>query len=223
MKNIQGISRKCQSVTLLYFLFIATILHLGYFVLQSEFQSIVIFVLTFLFVYLIDKNMIVVLGLSLLFVDLMYMLQRVPEGFEGPSYDASNNPLIASMDLSGNSFRESMTNPMDLSGNRFSESMTNPMDSEFVLEFGKMPVKRKENFEAVNPLVSGSETIGREKMEGKTLNELEEDSDKMKKMLDKLKNSPDVAESLKSINGIDVLELNKLINNLNSVVNTFTP
>jgi hypothetical protein len=41
--------------------------------------------------------------------------------------------------------------------------------------------------------------------------------------LDKLKNSPDVAESLKSINGIDVLELNKLINNLNSVVNTFTP
>lgn len=204
MKTLLG---NCQNVTLLYFLFIATLIHLGYFVINQETQSIVIFSLAFLFIYLIDTNMIFVLGISLLFVDILYIIQRMPEGF------------TSKKDISGIDISDS---DMDLSGNsENTEPMTNKDKSK---NKGKNKNKgNKENFDdAVNPLVEASETIGREKMEGRELKDIQEDSKTMKSVLDKIKGSPEIVDSLKTLNGIDINELNKLINNLNTVVDSFS-
>jgi hypothetical protein len=207
MKNLSSIR---QNIYLLYFLFFATIVHLGYFLLKSESQSIVIFSLAFLFVYLIDTNMVVVLGVSLVFTDLLYMIQRMPEGFTAKK-DLSGNDLSGN-DVSGNMTKGNMTEgPMN---KKKKENMTNKK---------KENMTNKEEYDnAVNPLVEASETIGKEKMEGKKLDEVQEDSKKMKSVLDKLKNTPEMVDSLKTMNGIDIHELNKLINNLNTVVDSFS-
>lgn len=207
MKNLSSIR---QNIYLLYFLFFATIVHLGYFLLKSESQSIVIFSLAFLFVYLIDTNMVVVLGVSLVFTDLLYMIQRMPEGFTAKK-DLSGND-VSGNDVSGNMTKGNMTEgPMN---KKKKENMTNKK---------KENMTNKEEYDnAVNPLVEASETIGKEKMEGKKLDEVQEDSKKMKSVLDKLKNTPEMVDSLKTMNGIDIHELNKLINNLNTVVDSFS-
>jgi hypothetical protein len=208
MKNLSSIR---QNIYLLYFLFFATIVHLGYFLLKSESQSIVIFSLVFLFVYLIDTNMVIVLGISLVFTDLLYMIQKMPEGFTAKK-DVSGNDISGNMtkgNMTKGNMTEGLTNKKKKGMNKKKENMTNKD-------------KEEEYEDAVNPLVEASETIGKEKMEGKNLEDVQEDSKKMKSVLDKLKNTPEMVDSLKTLNGIDIHELNKLINNLNTVVDSFS-
>ena len=215
MKKMKSFSGKCQNVSLLYFLFFATLVHLGYFALKAETQSLVIFSLAFVFVYLIEKNMVIVLGISLIFTDLLYIIQRMPEGFT--SKDSSYN------DLSYN----------DASNNKV-EAMTTQQKKREREKEKKNAKERKSSIEAmgaVNPLVEASETIGRDStskepfgedpLEGRDLSLVKEDSKKMKSVLDKIKENPEIVDSIKTLNGIDIHELNKLINNLNSAVDSF--
>jgi len=58
---------------------------------------------------------------------------------------------------------------------------------------------------------------------GNTLGEIDEQSKKMKHVLDKIKSvSPEMVDSLKMINSIDMAELNKLINNMNKIATTIS-
>jgi flagellin-like hook-associated protein FlgL len=103
--------------------------------------------------------------------------------------------------------------------------------------------KSRDSSGPVNPLVGAYETIGKDKdknkmkndtidnntydkepfgsLEGRDLSLVQEDSKKMKSVLDKIKANPEIVDSLKTLNGIDINELNKLINNLNTVVDSF--
>ena len=166
------------SVNLLYLLFFATIVHLGYFIILKETQSLVIFCLSTIFVYLIIPNMIVVLALALLFVDLLYLVQyfyRTHEGFSN---------TVKFKDLSGS----------DITANDFIESTMKSIQN-------KMPPDPPR--------------------ESNTLEEVDEQSKKMSDVIEKIKSvTPEMMDSIKTLNSIDISELNKLINNMSEIVKT---
>jgi hypothetical protein len=184
-----------KSIPLLYFLFIATIIHLGYFILLKETRSLVIFILACVFVYLVNPNMIIVLGISLIFVDMLYLVQSMStnEGFLG---EIKFTPEIKDTSMNQVKLKENMENVKDV---------------------------------PINPLIKARDLILQENMdETKTSQEtdLKEDAkktNKMKDVIDKVKkSSPELMDSEKRLNSIDISELNKLINNLNKVVNTMS-
>ncbi len=265
MKKIKSLSL-LQNVYLLYFLFLTAIIHLGYYLLIRDTQSLVLFALSVVFVYLIHKNMIVVLGISLLFVDALYMIQGMTEGYKNRDDDEyDEDDYDDCSDCSGN-LKEGFTfeglgNPMKDSKimGKFPNAPSNDTEEpertskqKGKRDKGKRdkgkekekkdkerrekekrekdkekkkgkPKKDGDHFEdAVNPLVDGYETIGREKEEGSSLNDVQIDSAQMNSMLEKLKKNPEVGESLKTLNGIDMHELNRLINSLNTVVDSFS-
>jgi len=247
-----------QNVYLLYFLFVATLVHLGYFAIHYETQSMVLFALTVVFVYLINKNMVIVLGISIVFTDLLYLIQRMPEGLENQNdssynkYDSSHNlipDLSGVLDISGNILKSininstmaNSTTGNSKTGNSTTgnsktgnsktgnstgktESMTNPVKPAKPTVKPSNPVKNKNIGNAVNPVVQTAETIGKkgkEGMEGRDLNDVQQDSDQLKTLLSKMKESPELADSFKQLPGLDISELNKLMNKLNKVVDTF--
>jgi len=167
-----------ESVTLLYLLFIATLIHLGYFILFKESQSLILFCITSVFVYLIKPNMILVLLISLLFVDMLYLVRffyKQPEGFTG---------TVKFKDLSG----------VDISATELIESTMKNIQT-------KMPPDSPR--------------------EMTTLEEVDEQSKKMTEVIDKIKSvSPEMIDSIKMLNSIDISELNKLINNMSKIVDT---
>jgi len=133
-------NRFLENVTLLYVLFIATIVHLGYYILLQETTTLFLFCLVSIVVYLILPNMIVVMGITLLFVDTLYILNYSYEGFSGSLsigdlYDVNleSNPLselpknsdvndyseFSGIDISGNNTTRSNTSraTLDISGN----------------------------------------------------------------------------------------------------------
>lgn len=194
LKPLRDILRNIptENVNLLYFLFLLTIVHLGYFIMKRETVLLVSFCIAMISVYLVNTNMVIVLAASLLFVDILYSVRKVPEGF----------------DSSGNEMDDTGT---DVSGNT---------DSMY-------PFKKKkqgfENKDAVNPIVSVplKEKI-KEEMIGKDLEEAEKETQSVQSLVTKIKNTnPEIAESLKLLNSIDINELNKLINNVNGIVGTF--
>lgn len=80
-----------NNIILLYIVFTLTCVDIGYFLYKNEFQSILIFSISCLIIYLMNKNMIVVLGISILFVNLNRFLQK-KEGFkEGNKKKKKNN------------------------------------------------------------------------------------------------------------------------------------
>ena len=72
-----------NNVKFLYVVFIFTLLNVSLFIYRKDFQSILIFIVSCIAIYLINKNMIVVLGLSILFVDTLGIVRIFKkEGFE---------------------------------------------------------------------------------------------------------------------------------------------
>jgi hypothetical protein len=56
---------------------------------------------------------------------------------------------------------------------------------------------------------------------GNTIEEVDTQSKKMNTMIDKIKSvSPEMVDSLKMLHSIDIVELNKLINNMNKIATT---
>ena len=242
LKNLTSLNHLSQNVYVLYFLFIATLVHLGYFVIHSETQSIILFALIITFVYLIHKNMVIVLGISIVFTDLFYLIQHMHEGFTAKeNYDPSlTNPDASGTILKNINTQKTMSASVnDLSGNDISGNKTSTKNSSTGKTSSKEPMTPQNKpsivkitptskpSTAVNPIVQAAETIGKnslgknEGMEGRDLNEVQQDSVQMKKMINQLKESPEIAESFKQLPGLDISELNRLMNNLNKVVDSF--
>jgi len=232
-----------HNVYLLYLLFIATLLHLGYFLVTNESLLLACFSLAIIFVYLVNPNMVIVLGVSILFVDLLYLVRKVPEGFTNSSknkVDASRNNVDASgnqlcYDDSGNvidcDYNESSKNEgfetYDPSGinvkqsNKFVDSDGNPLTITNL--FNKMKdLQNTDKLEgdlrdSVNTMV-GLKGVLKDNMTESSLEDVDKQSSNVKTLINTVKEmSPELTESLKSINSIDINELNKLINNLNSM------
>jgi hypothetical protein len=109
-----------KNIYALYFIFLVAILHAGWFLYYKQFKSIIIFATSCLVIYLINKNMILVLGLSIIIVDLLYLLNK-KEGFEEniDSNDISNNDLNDLLNNVSNNVSNDLSNvdSMDISNN----------------------------------------------------------------------------------------------------------
>ena len=90
---MKGYKSLCN-VNLLYFICLISILNIIWFAFYNQ-RCILIFLCCCLAIYIINKNMIFVLGLSLILVDSLYLFNLVKkEGFLGDDEnDASNNLL----------------------------------------------------------------------------------------------------------------------------------
>ena len=184
MKKKCSMNTFLESVALLYLLFFAAIVHLGYFILLKETRSIILFCLVSTFVYLVIPNMVVVLGVTLIFVDMLYIVNASygKEGFSG---------TVSIKDLSG----------ADVSPTKFI----------------------KQTMKSIQETSDDEEPDTTDTSVGNTLGEIDEQSKKMKHLIDKIKSvSPEMVDSLKMINSIDMEELNKLINNMNKIATTIT-
>lgn len=182
-----------ESVPLLYFLFITTLVHLGYFLLLKDVRSVFLFCLVSIFVYLVIPNMIIVLGVTLLFVDLLYIVNKSypsQEGFRG---------TVTIKDASG----------ADIPADEFIENAFKTMHPNIKKTKGPKKEKQENQVEEVDEEV------------GNTLEEVDTQSKKMNTMIDKIKSvSPEMVDSLKMLHSIDIVELNKLINNMNKIATT---
>jgi len=212
-----------HNVYLLYFLFIATLLHLGYFLVTKETLLLACFSLAVIFVYLVNPNMVIVLGVSILFVDLLYLVRKVPEGFTNASKNKQNDDSSGNdIDISGN---EGFDPDMEIEKkpNKFVDSDGNPLTITNLfnkvkeLQSDKMEGLDGDLRDSLNTAV-GVKGVLKEKMTESSLEDVDKQSTNVKTLINTVKDmSPDLNESLKAINSIDINELNKLINNLNSM------
>ncbi len=213
-----------QKIYLLYFLFFGSLVHLGYFVLISQTQSLILFSLMFLFVYLIRPNMILVLGISLLFVDLLYILKRTHEGFK-----VSKEPMDTKKEKEKEKEKESEES--EDSGDTTSalskkKIKITPMDetaSNSLNLLSKMNLGTPAKQGMTNQQDSESSTIEKGGIHGKDLREVNEESKNIKEELEKIKKSPELYQAFNMKYGLDIDEVNKLMNNLTSVVEVFAP
>jgi hypothetical protein len=70
-------SKIFNSVALLYFIFFVTIINLFGFMYNKDYQSVFLFSCTAIIIYLFNNNMIVVLLVSLLFVNILILLNKL--------------------------------------------------------------------------------------------------------------------------------------------------
>lgn len=86
-----------NNVTFLYFVFFVTLVNLFGFMYNEDYQSVFLFSCTALIVYVFNSNMIVVLLISLIFVNLLIFLNRLnmttmhTEGFNEVSEKTTEN------------------------------------------------------------------------------------------------------------------------------------
>ena len=92
----------CNNVNVLYFIFLISILNILWFVYYNK-RCILIFVCCCLAIYIINKNMIFVLGISLILVDSLYLLNLVKkEGFLGDEIVENYENDVSNNDVSNN-------------------------------------------------------------------------------------------------------------------------
>ena len=71
-----------NNVTLLYAVFFISLVNISYFIYNQDNQSIFLFAIISLVVYLFNTNMIVVLGCTMIFVNALIFINSIPEGLE---------------------------------------------------------------------------------------------------------------------------------------------
>jgi hypothetical protein len=200
-----------HNVYLLYFLFVATIIHLGYFILTKESTLLASFSLAILLIYLVNPNMVIVLTTSIIFVDMLYLVKKVPEGFE---------------DSSGSNIDSSGSN-VDSSGSKVEPFSEKNEEGEEKKEKEKKPftisnliskiseIRKEEEFE--------NKSNVRENLTGNSIEEVNKDFVDIKSMINSVKkSSPEITDSLKSPNTIDINEINNLINQLSKLTKNIT-
>ena len=196
MKNSNSINL-LKNKYVLYFIFLLSLLHIAWFIYSKHIKSILVFTTSCLVIYLINKNMIVVLGLSIIIVDLFALNKK--EGFEANDSikDSIKDSINESIkDSINESIRESITNSiiesnanlnMDISNNDSTMDISNNEYETFVNEYD----------DSINDTESMSNY-----MEDKTI---------IKKL------NPTVINSIKKMNSIYIEELNKNMNVLNNL------
>jgi len=92
-----------NNVYVLYVVFLCAFINIAYFVYRNDFKSIFIFIVSCLVLYMITKNMIFILGFSIVFINSLAFVKK--EGFKDK-----------------NKSDESETNQMDDSDNDLDDS-----------------------------------------------------------------------------------------------------
>lgn len=162
-----------NNVKFLYFVFFLAILNLGYFVYNKDNESIFLFIVLCLVVYLFNNNMIIVLLFSMIVINVIILINLInKEGFEEETVK----------------------------------------EKEKVKEKVKENEKVKEKDKVVDMNESG-ELFNKNKLEETKYPDTSDES--IKKKMEKL------APLSKMLDGLNITEVNNMINKLNSVIDKF--
>ena len=87
----KGIKKNIMNnVILLYGIFIVMCLNIGYLLNRNDYQSILLFTISCVIIYLINHNMIVVIGVSIIIINVIRLLRNV-EGFKDSDTETEEN------------------------------------------------------------------------------------------------------------------------------------
>lgn len=123
--------KKCKlmlnSVLILYTVFILVSINIGYFFYNNDHQSIFIFSMCCLISYFINKNMIIVLGISIAIVDTISIIRHIKfkEGFDE---DEEDEGFIEENNETSNDTETSTKNKPD------NDSETESFDTDYVYD-----------------------------------------------------------------------------------------
>ncbi len=174
--------------------------------------------------------MVIVLGVTLGFVDLMYIIQHTQEGMkDSKKNDCSLNDISCNMmynkqGKTQENFEGKYGFMNDISGNK--QPFTNRRRENFENDISgnKQPFtnRPRENFDDET-----SESVTQDKVTGTSLNTIKIDAKKMGNILEKIKgtelgNAFNMKEGVDMTNGVNMTELNKLVTKLNNIVDTFS-
>ena len=201
-----------RNVNLLYFIFLISILNMIWFVYHNQ-RCIFIYVCLCLAIYIINKNMIFVLGISLILVDSFYILNLVKKegfwgdtGLEGFEISDKSDENYKNYDMKN---AKHYNDDDDISSN----SMKNINSTN---ELNESNIKKEtENF--LNIINKIEENHANDEEE----NEEDEESNYMhdKSIIKKLKQlNPIILNTLENMNSVHIKEINKTINNLTNKI-----
>jgi len=199
-----------QNVNLLYFVFLISIINVLWFVYYNQ-RCILFFVCISLVIYLINKNMIFVLGISLILVDSLYLLNLVKnEGFwEDISYNLDREGFN-NKDTDLDSYDKNESSDLDKSNksNKFDDMdvSQNKIDKKD---------KKKSIFDILKEIYENKENY-QEKYDTED-DDQNEESNYMhdKSIIQKLKKlDPIILDTIQNMNSVHIKEINKTLNNL---------
>lgn len=258
-------SKFMNNLSILYFLFVLMLIELYYLMFKGDNQSIFVFAIIVFITYLINSNMIFVLGISLISINLLkYFKSSVYEGMTNEeeeldvetrmnctefktlvnervkkSLDVSNNfipsnavifckkikkqYIEAETDCDYYDYYVSNFNKItDIKSiNWINKNIYDSSDFSYVTKNKKrnLPQHIEEELKNINKPIS---SYNKEDFEN-YIDEDMKDPNHISNVMNRLKtNTPELVDSLKILNTIDINQVNTLINNLNSLAGTFT-
>jgi hypothetical protein len=200
------------NVKLLYFIFLISILNMIWFIYYNQ-RCILIYVCLCLAIYLINQNMIFVLGISLILVDSFYILNLVKtEGFWGDKMEGFDMPKKSNIKESKES-KESNENYKNYdmkNAKKYNE------DDDISLNSIKELSKNKENFLNLFDKDEGYESDTSNKSKDEESNYMHD-----KSIINKLKQlDPIILNTIENMNSVHIKEINKTINSLTNKIDS---
>ncbi len=213
---------------LLYLTFIVTLLNLSYFITIEEYQSLLAFVVMVSVSSMFTTNLFILLLTGIVGMNLFFMIKE----------DTIENMENQTLDMSYNSFKSYVndviqkidTNTLDVNNRDFvlyvkSNYKVNPKEYyvEFKNKYRQMSDTKWIDTNIINfkDVTLKDETENYNKTSEPFSNESDDldDANKLENIINKIKEtSPELTNSLEMIKSIDINQMNKLINNVNSMI-----
>lgn len=228
---------------ILYLLFVLTLFNIGYFIYLKDNYSILNFCLITILIYLFTKNMIIILGLTILIINILVLARRSNEGFT----DLSNNKCtdftnkvyknLYSVDISGipvklKDFKDAIKPFMKdaLDGNDTDKGFYLKYKNEAEMLDNKNQKWLNDNIVDIDEYKDICYKSSVKKMIEPLENELEytlkdhaKEDKKISNMVESVKkDNPEIENAINILSGVDMNELNKLINKLNTFTDNFS-
>ena len=183
-----------KNINVLYFVFLISVINIGWYMYYNKYNSVLAFIVCCLVTYLMNQNMIIVLGVSIIIVTILNSLNLVKEGFEDSIENIENiDETIESIEAK---IRSTMDTISKLKKEQDQDDIPNVMDNE---SLGKKLSKIIDNYEDFENVDQDEES---NYMQDKTIIK------KLKKL------NPVVMETIMNMTSRDIDTMNKSINDI---------
>jgi hypothetical protein len=212
---------------LLYLTFIVTLINISYFVTIEEYQSLLAFVVMISVSSMFTTNIFILLLTGIVGMNLFFMIKE----------DTIENMSNQTLDMSYNSFKSYVndviqkidTNKVDVNNrdfvvyiksnyklnakeyyiefkNKYRQLSDTKWVDKNIINFKDVTLKdERENYKTSEPFSNETDNI--------------DDENNLENIINKIKEtSPELTNSLEMIKSIDINQMNKLINNVNSMI-----
>lgn len=233
MKYLKSVNKNMFKLTLnnilLYLTFIVTLLNISYFITIQEYHSILAFIIMISVSSMFTHNLFIMLLSGIVGMNLFFMIKdETIENMDDYSLDMSYNNFKTYVN---NIIQKIDTNPLDVNNRDFVlyiKSNYKLNAKEYYVEF-KNRYRRMSDTKWIDKnIINFKEVTIRDETESKKINEpfsneedidITEDQNNLENVIHKLKEtSPELSNSLEMIKDLDINQMNKLINNVNSMI-----